>query len=273
MELLAPPRWSCVDFISDLHLQASDTKTFQTLSHYLNHTIADAVFILGDLFEVWVGDDALVLEGSFERRCVDLLHTAGLKLDLHIMQGNRDFLMGTSLMKACHATLLEDPSVLVFASQRWLLTHGDAWCLEDTQYMQFRAQVRHPDWQTQFLQKPLAERVELARGMRTQSEARKRTAANYADVDAATANALLVSAQAHHMVHGHTHRPARHSMLADRERLVLSDWDLMAVPPRAEVLRLRQSGQTPGNSCSYTVERLPPTMATGVRPTRPKPAD
>ena len=272
MELLAPTRWHCVDFISDLHLQASDTKTFETLSYYLNHTAADAVFILGDLFEVWVGDDALATDGGFERRCADLLHSTGLKLDLYIMHGNRDFLMGASLMQACHATLLKDPTVLVFAGQRWLLGHGDAWCLADTQYMQFRAQVRHPDWQTQFLQKPLTERVGLARGMRAQSEARKRTTANYADVDAATANALLESAQAHHMIHGHTHRPARHVVDASRERLVLSDWDLMAVPPRAEVLRLRRLEDTAGGSGSYSVERLPPTMAAGGRPITPKPA-
>lgn len=271
MELLAPPRWRCVDFISDLHLQASDTKTFETLTYYLNHTTADAVFILGDLFEVWVGDDTLATDSCFERRCADLLHAAGPKLDLYLMHGNRDFLMGASLMQASHATLLEDPTVLVFAGQRWLLSHGDAWCLDDTQYMQFRAQVRHPGWQAQFLQKPLAQRVELARGMRAQSETRKRSAASYTDLDAVSVNALLESAQAHHMIHGHTHRPARHVMDAGRERLVLSDWDLMAIPPRAEVLRLRLLGETSGTNCTYTVERLPPIMAAGARPATPKP--
>lgn len=253
MELIAPSRWACVDFISDLHLQASEALTFEAWRQYLLHTTADAVFILGDLFEVWVGDDMLLSpHGSFEHQCADVLRTASAQRDIYILCGNRDFLMGSALMAACGCTLLEEPCTLAFGGQRWLLVHGDAQCLDDTDYMQFRSLVRAPAWQREFLAKPLAERIAVARGIRTQSEAHKRSDAIYADVDHPAANALLDEASAQHMVHGHTHRPAKHDLGGGRDRLVLSDWDLAAQPPRAEVLRLRLSG---------TVERIPPSMA------------
>ncbi|MES2951943.1 MAG: UDP-2,3-diacylglucosamine diphosphatase [Pseudomonadota bacterium] len=265
MELVAPSRWLCVDFISDLHLQASEPLTFQTWSDYLHNTAADAVFILGDLFEVWVGDDVLSLQAGFEQQCAEVLRAAAARVDLYIMCGNRDFLMGAELMAACECTLLEDPSVLAFADQRWLLTHGDALCLDDTDYMQFRARVRSALWQQEFLNKPLAERLELARAIRTQSEARKRTDTVYADVDFEAANAVLRSVDAAHMVHGHTHRPARHLLAEGRERLVLSDWDLCAQPPRAEVLRLRRASAQKVTD-SFRLERIPPSMAVAGSP-------
>lgn len=259
MEIVAPSRWSCIDFISDLHLQPSDPRTFAVWSSYLQSTSADAVFILGDLFEVWVGDDILSVSAGFEAQCAQVLRAAAQHADLFITCGNRDFLMGPALMEACNATLLEDPAVLSFAGERWLLTHGDAMCLDDLDYMQFRRQVRSPQWQQDFLDKPLAERMALARAMRAQSEARKRSGRDYVDVNSDAADALLRSLRADHMIHGHTHRPARHPMDGGRERLVLSDWDLGAMPTRAEVLRLRRFGA--GASESFTVERIPPVMA------------
>ena len=260
MELVAPSRWACVDFISDIHLQSSEKLTFQAWSDYLHHTAADAVFILGDLFEVWVGDDVLSVQTGFERLCANVLCVASARVDVYIMRGNRDFLMGTALMAACGCTLLEDPSVLTFADQRWLLAHGDAQCLDDTDYMRFRALVRAPAWQKDFLAKPLAERIALARDLRTQSEAYKRRETVYADVDLQAANNLLGTLKAERMVHGHTHRPAKHALGSGRERLVLSDWDLAAQPPRAEVLRLRRSAAKDATA-SFTMERIPPSMA------------
>lgn len=267
MELIAPSRWACVDFISDLHLHGSDALTFQAWSDYLQHTDADAIFILGDLFEVWVGDDVLSWDAGFEQQCVDVLRQAAARRDVYILHGNRDFLMGPELMAAAGCTLLDDPSVLSFANQRWLLVHGDAQCLDDTEYMHFRATVRSPAWQQAFLAKPLSERIALARNIRAQSEARKRSDAVYADVDFQAANALLSSANARYLVHGHTHRPAKHALLANRERLVLSDWDLCAQPPRAEVLRLRLSN-TPPATTTFTLERIPPSMAVGTQAVR-----
>jgi UDP-2,3-diacylglucosamine hydrolase len=260
MELIAPSRWATVDFISDLHLQASDALTFQAWREYLLNTTAEAVFILGDLFEVWVGDDVLSLEGGFEQQCAAVLRIAAATRDIYILPGNRDFLMGSALMAACGGTLLQEPCVLAFAGECWLLVHGDAQCLDDTDYMQFRAQVRSPDWQRDFLAKPLTERTAIARGIRSQSEARKHSDTVYADVDCGAATDLLNTADARYMVHGHTHRPAKHDLGGGRERLVLSDWDLCAGPPRAEVLRLRLVAAK-GEVESFTIERIPPSMA------------
>lgn len=258
MELNAPSRWRCIDFISDLHLQADDQLTFQAWRDYLLHTTADAVFILGDLFEVWVGDDILSTNSGFESQCAQVLRDAALRTDIHIMQGNRDFLMGPALMQACTVTFMDDPSVLQFGQQRWVLTHGDAFCLEDTDYIQFRAKVRSPSWQRDFLSQPLDSRVAQAKVMRKQSEARKRTDTVYADVDTAAANTCLDALCAHHMIHGHTHQPAQHALNAERNRWVLSDWDLCARAPRAEILRLRLRDTDHGLA---TVERITPEMA------------
>ena len=271
MEIDAPSHWSCIDFISDLHLQASDLLTFLTWKNYLRGTQADAVFILGDLIEVWVGDDILSLQSGFEALCADVLSAASRRVDLYLMHGNRDFLMGSKFMDACGSTALDDPTVLTFASQRWLLTHGDAWCRDDAAYMQFREQVRGPQWQHAFLNKPLDERMDIAKSLRQQSDARKQTQTTYADVDAATANAQMASERASHIIHGHTHRPARHLMGQGSERLVLSDWDMAAMPPRGEVLRLRRSES--GAAESFTVERIPPAMATRSSMATPTPVD
>lgn len=242
-ELSAPARWRVVDFVSDLHLQACEGPTLQAWERYLAHTRADAVFILGDLFELWVGDDGLQgqdADARFEQHCVEVLRTAAMKRALHFMHGNRDFLFGEAGARAAGLTLLADPTVLLFGGQRWLLSHGDALCLDDRDYLQFRAQVRTADWQQTFLAKPLAERRALARGLRQQSESRKQTGAIYADVDAPLARDWLHAAAASTLIHGHTHRPADHLLGEDLRRYVLSDWDAAATPPRGEVLRLSQ---------------------------------
>jgi len=240
MEITAPSRWRCIDFISDIHLHHGDHATFATWRAYVRATPADALFILGDLFEVWVGDDALDLDldPGFEAQCVDVLHEASQRLDLYIMAGNRDFLMGSALMQACKATLLEDPCILSFGGERALLTHGDALCLADTDYQQFRAMVRSAQWQTKFLARPLPERQAIARGIRAQSESHKQAGTSYADVDTDAATAMLAANACQRMVHGHTHRPGIHALGNNTSRTVLSDWVSDLVPPRGDVLRL-----------------------------------
>jgi len=237
MDIQAPSHWRCADFISDLHLQSSDRKTFGVWADYMQTTQADALFILGDLFEVWVGDDALQ-PGSFEAECVDILRQTGSRLALFVMHGNRDFLMGSQLMSACHATALPDPTALQIGSERWLLSHGDALCLDDLSYQNFRTQVRSARWQQEFLAKPLSERQAIARGIRQASENRKQTDATYADVDTQAALQVLESRRCQHLLHGHTHRPAEHALDAHHTRFVLSDWDANGLAPRAEVVRL-----------------------------------
>ena len=135
-ELQALQHWRTVDFISDLHLSESEPTTFDAWQRYMSSTNADAVFILGDLFEVWVGDDSIrthlspqSTELNFEERCALVLQAAGKCLNLFFMHGNRDFLVGEQMMSTCNASLLTDPTVLTFLQQRYLLTHGDMLCL------------------------------------------------------------------------------------------------------------------------------------------------
>ncbi len=241
-ELIAPARWRTVDFLSDLHLQASEPATAAAWQRYLQTTPADALCILGDLFEVWVGDDVLDESGSFEAQACGWLRTAAQRCAVYFLHGNRDFLVGTGFAAHTGATLLTDPTVLVFQGQRWLLSHGDALCLNDVDYQRFRAQVRTDAWQAAFLAQSLLERRTLARGIRSESEARKRSGQPYADVDTSAALAWLHAAQAHTLIHGHTHQPATHHLADGAQRVVLSDWDLAAPTPRGDVLRLTPQG-------------------------------
>ena len=244
MELRTKDHWNTVDFISDLHLQAQEPQTVEAFAGYLESAPAQALFILGDLFEVWVGDDCLLEAGSFEARMAQLLKHASQKFAIYILCGNRDFLMGAACMTACGATRMQDTTVLQTPTARWLLTHGDALCLSDTAYLDFRRQVRSPQWQHDFLQKPLAQRQAIGREMRMQSEAQKKTHTGFfADVDTAAALHALETHQADHMIHGHTHRPAQHALDATHSRWVLSDWDGQALPRRTEVLRLQISSE------------------------------
>lgn len=252
MDLHAPSRWQAVDFISDLHLQVSEPATFGAWQDYMGRTTADAVFMLGDVFEVWVGDDVLQDTGSFELRCANIVRATARRLPVYFMHGNRDFLMGQALMQHCGATLLPDPTLLHTASGHWLLSHGDALCVDDVDYQAFRQQVRSSAWQADFLTQALAQRQEVARALRARSEAKKREEQEYADVDTPAALAWLNQHGATHLIHGHTHKPGFHQLDATHDRTVLTDWDLAATPPRAEVLRLQCAA-----SASPLLKRLP----------------
>jgi UDP-2,3-diacylglucosamine hydrolase len=171
-----------------------------------------------------------------------VLRATAARAAVFFMPGNRDFLVGKRFLDRGRTTLLADPTVLHFDGRRWLLTHGDALCLSDTEYMGFRAQVRNAAWQREFLAKPLEQRQAIARALRQQSEDRKRAGSEYGDVDHDAALAWLEAAQAQALVHGHTHRPADHLLGARGWRAVLSDWDAAAEPPRCQVLRLTAAG-------------------------------
>jgi UDP-2,3-diacylglucosamine hydrolase len=251
--LRAPAHWQAVEFISDLHLQAGEPQTFEVWRAFLLRPVsqrADALFILGDLFEVWVGDDVLESSAStdqtFWQACAEALSRFSALTPVYFMAGNRDFLLGAEGLQACGMQGLSDPTTFDFLGQHWLLSHGDALCLADTDYMRFREQVRLPAWQRDFLARPLSERTAIARDLREQSEARKRSSATdpslWADVDAAAARGALQAARARTLIHGHTHRPALHALGDGLQRIVLNDWDVTAHPPRAEVLRLDAQG-------------------------------
>lgn len=260
----APPIWRNIDLISDLHLQASEPQTFMGWQAYMGRTRADAVFILGDLFEVWVGDDAAgnISADGFESQCAAVLQHTARRIPVFFMRGNRDFLVGPAFMAQCQCTLLDDPTVLDFGGQRWLLSHGDELCLADVDYLKFRAMVRSASWQRDFLAKPLADRRSIARDLRARSEARKQCPGAYADVDNDAAVAWLRGAGAAHMIHGHTHRPANHGLGSGLNRIVLSDWDLTALPPRAQVLRLcRDEASAPQTPSGASTARIAPEDA------------
>ena len=243
-EVNAPAGWLCIDFISDLHLAADTPRTFAAFASYLRRTRADAVFVLGDLFEVWVGDDAR--HEGFEAVCAEVLTDAATHRSVAFMCGNRDFLVGADLLKACGLMALADPTVLCAFGERVLLTHGDALCLSDLTYQEFRAQVRSSAWRQSFLARPLPERRRLAREIRAESERRKLDQAQgaWADVDTATAVRWLHEAGAPTLVHGHTHAPGSESLAPSFVRHVLSDWDLDHAPTRAEVLRWERGALT-----------------------------
>ena len=246
---VAPSSWRAIDFISDLHLSEAMPATFAAFAAHMRRSEADAVFVLGDLFELWVGDDAR--HEPFARRCVKVLADAATRRTVAVMGGNRDFLMGAELLADCGARALPDPTLLQAFERRVLLTHGDALCLADHDYQAFRRQVRGPEWLETFLARPLTERLALAREIRQASETRRQfDGEGNTDVDAEAAISLLVQAQARTLVHGHTHRPGSEQWRDGNERHVLSDWDL-DTSARAEVLRLTADG----------FERMPPVRA------------
>jgi UDP-2,3-diacylglucosamine hydrolase len=238
----ADPRWRTIDLLSDVHLSADMPRTFDVWARHLLETPADAVLMLGDLFEVWVGDDSR--HEGFERECADVLSRASARRTLAFMPGNRDFLVGPGLLAQCGVKGLADPTVLSAWGQRILLTHGDALCLADQAYQRFRAQVRDAAWQERFLRQPLPQRQAQARAMREASEAHQSGMSPdlSTDVDEAAALAWLQAADANVMVHGHTHRPARHTLSGGAVRHVMGDWDFDGRSPRARLLRLTAAG-------------------------------
>ena len=238
--LTAPAQWQQVDLLSDLHLGPDTPGTFARLQQHLAHTPAQAVLLLGDIFEVWVGDDAR--HQPFEAGVVQMLREASQRLALYFMHGNRDFLVGTELLAAAGMTALPDPTALEAFGRRWLLVHGDAQCLADTAYQAFRRQVRSSQWQAELLAQPLAARQALARQMREGSKAAQAAQLMASDLDADACRALLREAGADTLIHGHTHRPALHDLGGGMQRIVLSDWDFDVAPARGDVIRLSARG-------------------------------
>ena len=243
--LAAPAHWAQIDLLSDLHLGPGTPGTLARLGRHLAETPAQAVLLLGDIFEVWVGDDAR--QEPFEAAVTALLREAAQHKALFLMAGNRDFLVGADWLADTGMTALPDPTLLQAFGHRWLLAHGDAQCLDDTAYQAFRRQVRSPEWQAQFLAQPLAARQAVARQMREGSRAAQATQLMSTDLDAEACRTLLREADAPTMIHGHTHRPATHDLGDGLQRVVLSDWDFDAAPHRGDVIRLSAAG----------LERLP----------------
>jgi UDP-2,3-diacylglucosamine hydrolase len=242
-ELVAPPGWHSLEFISDLHLSSQTPQTLSKWQIYIDQTQADAVFILGDLVEAWVGDDAR-LDGFDAQIAATLKRSASLR-PTYLMVGNRDFLIGPMLLQDCKVQRLADPSAITAFGQRSLLVHGDTLCLEDTDYQAFRTTVRTKQWQANFLSLPLATRRQIAQELRAQSTEHQKAnqSSLWADIDQPTAIRWLELTQAQFLVHGHTHRPTTQAMGHQHTRHVLSDWDMDTTQAtRGEVLRWTGGG-------------------------------
>ena len=215
-------------FASDLHLDEARPAAVAQFERFLESTArgADALYILGDLFEYWVGDDGLAL--PFPARIAGALATAARAVPMYFMHGNRDFLVAQRFARDTGVRLLDDPAIVDLYGERTLLMHGDTLCTDDSAYQAFRAQVRDPEWQRATLARPIAERIALARGMREGSEGAKQAKAmDIMDVAPSAVEAAFAASGAAVLIHGHTHRPARHVHRvggADRVRWVLPDW-------------------------------------------------
>ncbi|OGS90630.1 MAG: UDP-2,3-diacylglucosamine diphosphatase [Gallionellales bacterium GWA2_60_18] len=216
-------------FISDLHLSPDQPNGMAAFRHFIS-TIApqaDTLYILGDLFEYWAGDDDL--NDPFHAEVAAALgKLAAHGTRLYLLRGNRDLLMGAGFADACHATLLDDPVLVDVCGSPTLLSHGDTLCTDDTAYQQYRAQVHDSAFQRQFLAKPLAERKAYIENLRSRSTAEKQCKdCATMDVNDATVANLLRKHGYPRLIHGHTHRPNRHEHVVDGhrcERWVLGDW-------------------------------------------------
>jgi UDP-2,3-diacylglucosamine hydrolase len=216
-------------FISDLHLDDTRPGINALFLAFLSGPAAraEALYILGDLFEFWIGDDAIDL--PLNRKVADALKALSHRgTRLYFMHGNRDFLVRDGFAVAAGATLLPDPAEVDLYGRRALLMHGDTLCSDDVAYQQFRARVRDPREQAAFLARPFAERDAIVRGVRSHSDAAKaQKSMAIMDVSPRTVEEELRRHGYPTLIHGHTHRPSRHELDVDGhrcERWVLPDW-------------------------------------------------
>jgi UDP-2,3-diacylglucosamine hydrolase len=231
-------------FISDLHLQASHPRTANAFFRFLAERAAHAerLYLLGDIFEYWAGDDDL--DEPFNRSVIDALRRlSDGGTAVYWLGGNRDFLVGPAFAQAAGLTLLPEPHVATIGGRDIILVHGDAQCTDDAKYMAFRAQVRDPAWQRQFLAMPLAQRKTIIAGLREGSRAaHAEKSYEITDVAPAAVAALHADNGTDVIIHGHTHRPALHEA-GGRRRYVLPDWELDEAPVRGGWIAITEDGR------------------------------
>lgn len=222
-------------FISDLHLDAERPAVTELFGAFMQRQAmaADALYILGDLFEAWVGDDDPSETGAYVAARIREVADAGVPV--FFIRGNRDFLLGETFARRAGMRILPDPAVVMLYGKPAILMHGDLLCTSDTAYQAFRAQTRQPAWQAQFLAQPLAARLAFAAQARAASAAHqgglkrddKAQFETLTDVAPETVDATLARFGIDTLIHGHTHRPAIHDLTIDGRtcrRIVLGDW-------------------------------------------------
>ena len=215
-------------FISDLHLQESRPDITKAFLGFLEHTAskAEKLYILGDLFEAWIGDDD---QNDFISNIQSALLKINKTTEVFFMHGNRDFLIGSEFASSSGLKLLNDPSSEEMFGNQVLLMHGDLLCIEDHDYQAFRKTSRDPKWQNEFLTKTIKERREIAHNLRTISkEATGTKKEEIMDVSATEVIRIMKESSVNLLIHGHTHRPKSHKIKVNdqpAERIVLGDWD------------------------------------------------
>ena len=218
-----------IAFISDLHLTPERPDATGWFENFMTNAVGviDEIYILGDLFEVWIGDDASDALG--QGRVEEIMRSAssaGVKL--WFMHGNRDFLVGEAFAKRTGCTLLPDPSVITLGSEKALLTHGDALCVGDVEHQQARVRILSSKWKAAFLDKSIEDRIDTALSMREKSEAGKQgKSAEMMDVDQRQVENVMREHGVLKLIHGHTHSPAVHEFMLDNRvarRYVMGDW-------------------------------------------------
>lgn len=215
--------------ISDLHLEEERPDISRAFLHFLETRAcqAEALYILGDFFEVWIGDDAMT---PFQRSIAQAMRSlSGSGTRIYLMHGNRDFMLGKSFCRAAGCTLLADPSVIELNGERVLLMHGDSLCTRDEGYMRLRRLLRNPFSLFVLRNLPLSTRRKLARKLRNESRTQTRMkASDIIDVTPELIPRVLAEHRVRTLIHGHTHRPATHDLVVNgqpAQRIVLGDWD------------------------------------------------
>lgn len=211
-------------FISDCHLDARRPQVNVALTEFLDNraTGARCLYILGDLFEVWLGDDDPAPE---HRAVIESLRRLASSIDVFFMAGNRDFLLGQVFAENVNLKLLTEPHILQLGQDRVVLIHGDTLCTDDRDYQEFRSMVRTEKWQSEFLGRPLEERQQIAARLRAESvDAMAQKPCQIMDVNQAAVRDCFARNGVRTIIHGHTHRPGIHHYDTDLSRIVLGDW-------------------------------------------------
>ncbi len=233
----------CALFISDLHLQPAHPATSVAFFDFLERHArrAQQLYLLGDLFEYWAGDDDI--GDPYHQHIIAALRSVSdAGVAVYWIAGNRDFLVGAQFAAAAGLTLLPEIYVSEIGGQRLVVLHGDAQCTEDVKYMEFRAMVRQSAWQQQFVAMPLAQRKAIIAGMRENSRKDQGNKSyEIMDVTPQAIRDVFAATGADVMIHGHTHRPALHSVDGKR-RYVLPDWEPDAQPPRGGWIAIDSAG-------------------------------
>ncbi len=212
-------------FISDCHVDASKPEITSNLLDFLQNRAKNArfLYILGDFFEVWIGDDS---HNPVYESIINCLQTLSKNTEVFFLAGNRDFLLGDEAADYIGLTRIKDPTTIQLGDHRVALLHGDTLCTDDNDYQAFRRMVRDPDWQIQFLLKPLAERQAIAVALRAKSsEAMAEKTLEIMDVNADAVSNCFTKLDVDLIIHGHTHRPAIHQYANNQKRFVLGDWN------------------------------------------------